>query len=145
MRCGCRCTTHPVTAQANVFDPELQLGQDCSATSASGTRWATPFSIPASALLLQLVLGLRSRCCSIPDRKGYGILRALMTLPLVVPPAVTAMMFLLMLDGSFGVLSRSLYRARAAVAAIIRSWPQLDRAWPACCWPTSGNGRRSWC
>ena len=32
-----------------------------------------------------------------------------MTLPLVVPPAVTAMMFLLMLDGSFGVLSRSLY------------------------------------
>ena len=29
------------------------------------------------------------------DRKGYGLLRALMTLPLVVPPAVTAMMFLL--------------------------------------------------
>ncbi|MBW8856055.1 MAG: sugar ABC transporter permease [Bradyrhizobium sp.] len=43
------------------------------------------------------------------DRKGYGVLRALMTLPLVVPPAVTGMMFLLMLDGSFGVLSRGLY------------------------------------
>jgi multiple sugar transport system permease protein len=42
------------------------------------------------------------------DRKGYGILRALMTLPLVIPPAVTAMMFLLMLNGSFGVISRSL-------------------------------------
>ena len=45
------------------------------------------------------------------DRRGYGVLRALMTLPLVVPPAVTGMMFLLMLDGSFGVLS---YYARAA-------------------------------
>jgi multiple sugar transport system permease protein len=31
-----------------------------------------------------------------------------MTLPLVVPPAVTGMMFLLMLDGSFGVLSIAL-------------------------------------
>jgi multiple sugar transport system permease protein len=32
-----------------------------------------------------------------------------MTLPLVVPPAVTGMMFLLMLDGSFGVISQNLY------------------------------------
>ena len=36
-------------------------------------------------------------------------MRALMTLPLVVPPAVTAMMFLLMLNGSFGVLAQGLY------------------------------------
>jgi multiple sugar transport system permease protein len=61
------------------------------------------------ALAIQLTLGLAIALLLDTDRKGYGILRALMTLPLVVPPAVTAMMFLLMLDGSFGVLSRSLY------------------------------------
>ena len=32
-----------------------------------------------------------------------------MILPLVVPPAVTGMMFLLMYDGSFGVISHMLY------------------------------------
>jgi multiple sugar transport system permease protein len=61
------------------------------------------------ALVIQLTLGLAIALLLDTDRKGYGLLRALMTLPLVVPPAVTAMMFLLMLDGSFGVLSRSLY------------------------------------
>ena len=61
------------------------------------------------ALVIQLVLGLLIALLLDSDRKGYGVLRAMMTLPLVVPPAVTAMMFLLMLDGSFGVLSRSLY------------------------------------
>ncbi|MFN6952584.1 MAG: carbohydrate ABC transporter permease [Albidovulum sp.] len=61
------------------------------------------------ALVIQLSLGLAIALLLDTDRRGYGLLRALMTLPLVVPPAVTAMMFLLMLDGSFGVLSRSLY------------------------------------
>jgi len=61
------------------------------------------------AIGIELVLGLAIALLLDSDRKGYGVLRALMTLPLVVPPAVTGMMFLLMLDGSFGVLSRSLY------------------------------------
>lgn len=61
------------------------------------------------ALVLQLTLGMLIALLLDSDRKGYGILRGMMTLPLVVPPAVTGMMFLLMLDGSFGVLSRSLY------------------------------------
>ncbi|MFO0992766.1 MAG: sugar ABC transporter permease [Hyphomicrobiales bacterium] len=61
------------------------------------------------ALVIQLTLGLAIALLLDTDRRGYGLLRAMMTLPLVVPPAVTAMMFLLMLDGSFGVLSRSLY------------------------------------
>jgi multiple sugar transport system permease protein len=60
------------------------------------------------ALAFQLVLGMLIALLLDSDRKGYGILRALMTLPLVIPPAVTAMMFLLMLNGSFGVISRSL-------------------------------------
>lgn len=60
------------------------------------------------ALVFQLVLGMLIALLLDSDRKGYGILRAMMTLPLVIPPAVTGMMFLLMLNGSFGVLSRGL-------------------------------------
>ena len=62
-----------------------------------------------SALVLQLVLGMLIALLLDSDKKGFGILRALMTLPLVVPPAVTGMMFLLMYDSSFGVISHSLY------------------------------------
>lgn len=60
------------------------------------------------ALSFQLVLGILIALLLDSDRKGYGIMRAIMTLPLVIPPAVTAMMFLLMLNGSFGVISRGL-------------------------------------
>ena len=55
--------------------------------------------------MLQLLLGLLIALLLDTDRKGFGVLRALVTLPLVVPPAVTGLMFLLMLDGEFGVLS----------------------------------------
>ena len=60
------------------------------------------------ALVFQLVLGMLIALLLDSDRRGYGVLRAMMTLPLVIPPAVTAMMFLLMLNGSFGVLSRGI-------------------------------------
>jgi multiple sugar transport system permease protein len=60
------------------------------------------------ALFFQLVLGMLIALLLDSDRKGYGVMRAMMTLPLVIPPAVTAMMFLLMLNGSFGVLARGL-------------------------------------
>ena len=58
-----------------------------------------------ACLALELALGLGIALLLDRDRKGYGVLRALMTLPLVVPPAVTGLMFLLMLDGQFGVLT----------------------------------------
>lgn len=61
------------------------------------------------ALVLQLVLGMIIALILDTDKKGFGVMRALMTLPLVVPPAVTGMMFLLMYDSSFGVISNSLY------------------------------------
>jgi multiple sugar transport system permease protein len=61
------------------------------------------------ALVVQLVLGLAIAMLLDQDRRGYGVMRALMTLPLVVPPAVTGMMFLLMQDGSFGWISQNLY------------------------------------
>lgn len=67
------------------------------------------FAYTGSALVIELVLGMLIALLLDSDRRGFGVLRALMTLPLVVPPAVTGMMFLLMLDGSFGVLSRGLY------------------------------------
>ena len=61
------------------------------------------------ALVIQLFLGMLIALILDTDRRGFGVLRALMTLPLVVPPAVTGMMFLLMYDGSFGVISHALY------------------------------------
>jgi len=67
------------------------------------------FTYALVALAIQLVLGLSIALILDTDKKGFGVLRALMTLPLVVPPAVTGMMFLLMYDSSFGVISNSLY------------------------------------
>ena len=67
------------------------------------------FTYTGIALTIQLVLGLSIALLLDSDRKGFGVLRALMTLPLVVPPAVTGMMFLLMYDSSFGVISNTLY------------------------------------
>lgn len=58
-----------------------------------------------ACLVIQIALGLGIALLYDSDRRGYGVLRALMTLPLVVPPAVTGLMFLLMLDGQFGVLT----------------------------------------
>jgi multiple sugar transport system permease protein len=60
------------------------------------------------ALSFQLVLGMLIALLLDSDRKGYALMRAMMTLPLVIPPAVTAMMFLLMLNGSFGVIARGI-------------------------------------
>lgn len=67
------------------------------------------FTYAILALAIQLILGMAIALILDSDRRGFGVLRALMTLPLVVPPAVTGMMFLLMYDSSFGVISNSLY------------------------------------
>jgi multiple sugar transport system permease protein len=90
-----------------VFQPDYNwlkvLGDDRVLNALMNT-----FVYTIIALVCQLVLGMLIALLLDTDRKGYSILRALMTLPLVIPPAVTAMMFLLMLNGSFGVLSRSI-------------------------------------
>jgi multiple sugar transport system permease protein len=94
--------------RTNVFDPEwnwLKILGDERVWGAIGHTYL----YTGVAIGIELVLGLLIALLLDSDRKGYGVLRALMTLPLVVPPAVTGMMFLLMLDGSFGVLSRTLY------------------------------------
>jgi multiple sugar transport system permease protein len=97
---------HPVTRKF-VFDPDYNwvkaLGDDRVLNALSNT-----FIYTGVALVVQLVLGMLIALLLDSDRKGYALMRALMTLPLVVPPAVTAMMFLLMLNGSFGVISAGL-------------------------------------
>jgi multiple sugar transport system permease protein len=65
--------------------------------------WLT-FTYTGVCLALQVALGMAIALLLDVDRRGYGVLRALMTLPLVVPPAVTGLMFLLMQDAQFGVL-----------------------------------------
>jgi multiple sugar transport system permease protein len=58
-----------------------------------------------AALSIQLVLGMALALLLDADEPGFGLLRGLLTLTLVIPPAVTGMMFLLMEDPQFGVLS----------------------------------------
>ncbi|MGI9489577.1 MAG: carbohydrate ABC transporter permease [Geminicoccaceae bacterium] len=58
-----------------------------------------------ACLIIQVALGMGIALLLDSERRGYGVLRALMTLPLVVPPAVTGLMFLLMEDAQFGVLA----------------------------------------
>jgi multiple sugar transport system permease protein len=56
-------------------------------------------------LVVQIALCMGMALLLDSERRGYGLLRSLMTLPLVVPPAVTGLMFLLMEDAQFGVLA----------------------------------------
>lgn len=56
-------------------------------------------------LLVQLVLGLAIALLLDSDDPGYGFLRGILTLTLVIPPAITAMMFLLLEDAQFGVFT----------------------------------------
>jgi multiple sugar transport system permease protein len=98
---------HPVS-RLSIFDPAwnwMKIFGDERVWGAIGHTYL----YTSVAIVIELMLGLLIALLLDSDRRGYSILRALMTLPLVVPPAVTGMMFLLMLDGSFGVLSRSLY------------------------------------
>ncbi len=98
---------NPVTRE-NTWDPAWNWGKllaDQRVWDAIGTTYL--YTIVA--LVIQLSLGLAIAMLLDSDRKGFGLMRALMTLPLVVPPAVTGMMFLLMYNGSFGVISNVLY------------------------------------
>lgn len=59
----------------------------------------------AVCLTIELVLGLAIAMLLDSDDPGYGFLRGVLTLSLVIPPAIVAMMFLLMEDSQFGVLT----------------------------------------
>lgn len=62
----------------------------------------------AACLVIQLVLGLGIAVLLDSDDPGFGFLRGVLTLTLVIPPAVTGMMFLLLEDAQFGILTYAL-------------------------------------
>ena len=59
-------------------------------------------------LVVQLVLGLGIALLLDSDEPGYGFLRGVLTLTLVIPPAITGMMFLLLQDAQYGVFTHLL-------------------------------------
>ena len=69
------------------------------------------FTYFGAMLVVQVVLGMLLALLLDSDQKGFGLLRVLLTLTLVIPPAVTGMMFLLIEDPEFGVLTWILERA----------------------------------
>ena len=97
---------HPVTRKMT-FRPDYNWGKLIQDERVLNALFNT-LIYTGVALVFQLVLGMLIALLLDSDRRGYALLRALMTLPLVIPPAVTAMMFLLMLNGSFGVISRGI-------------------------------------
>lgn len=59
----------------------------------------------AVCLTVQLMLGFALALLLDAPGRQFGMIRSLLLLPLVIPPAVAGMMFLLMEDSQFGVLS----------------------------------------
>lgn len=59
----------------------------------------------AVALAAELVLGMAIALLLDAELPGFGGLRAVLSMTLVIPPAIAGMMFLLMEDPQFGVLS----------------------------------------
>jgi multiple sugar transport system permease protein len=59
----------------------------------------------AVALAIELALGMVIALLLDSDGFGFGFLRGLLTMTLVIPPAIAGMMYLLMEDPQFGVIS----------------------------------------
>ncbi len=56
-------------------------------------------------LTVQLVLGFLIAMLLDIDEKGFGVMRAMISLALVIPPAITGMMFKMMEDPQFGMIA----------------------------------------
>ncbi|PAP95842.1 carbohydrate ABC transporter permease [Mesorhizobium wenxiniae] len=63
------------------------------------------FTYFAIALVFELVLGMAIALLLDSDGFGLGFLRGVLTMTLVIPPAIVGMMYLLMEDPQFGVIS----------------------------------------
>lgn len=66
---------------------------------------AVTFTYFAIALAVELVLGMTIALLLDSDEPGFGFLRGLLTMTLVIPPAIVGMMYLLMEDPQFGIIS----------------------------------------
>ena len=96
--------------QQNRFTRKIEFvgGQNWAKALGDERLWnalTVTFTYTAVCLIVQIALGMGIALLLDVERRGYGVLRALMTLPLVVPPAVTGLMFLLMEDAQFGVIA----------------------------------------
>jgi multiple sugar transport system permease protein len=79
----------------------IQLWNDTRFWSSLGVT----FTYFAIALFFELVLGMAIALLLDAELPGFGILRAVLSMTLVIPPAIAGMMFLLMEDPQFGVLT----------------------------------------
>ncbi len=83
------------------FENWVRLFEDDRAWGALGfTLFYT-----GTCLLIQVVLGMGIALLLDSDDPGFSVLRGLLTLTLVIPPAITGMMFLLMEDAQFGLMT----------------------------------------
>ncbi|UWU13971.1 carbohydrate ABC transporter permease [Rhizobium sullae] len=78
----------------------VQLWNDTRFWSALGVT----FVYFAVALTLEIILGMAIALLLDAELPGFGVLRAVLSMTLVIPPAIAGMMFLLMEDPQFGVL-----------------------------------------
>ena len=56
-------------------------------------------------LFIELVLGMSIALLIDSDKPGYGVIRSLLTLTLVIPPAIAGMIFLILEDAHYGLIS----------------------------------------
>jgi multiple sugar transport system permease protein len=83
------------------FDNWVQLFHDDRFWVSLGVT----FTYFAIALVIELILGLAIALLLDAELPGFGAARAMLTMTLVIPPAIVGMMFLLMQDPQFGVLT----------------------------------------
>lgn len=79
----------------------VQLWNDTRFWSSLGVT----FAYFAIALFFELVLGMAIALLLDAELPGFGVLRGVLSMTLVIPPAIAGMMFLLMEDPQFGVLT----------------------------------------
>ncbi|PST18663.1 sugar ABC transporter permease [Mesorhizobium plurifarium] len=82
-------------------DNWIQLWNDSRFWGALGVT----FLYFAVALTIEIVLGMAIALLLDAELPGFGMLRAVLSMTLVIPPAIAGMMFLLMEDSQFGALS----------------------------------------
>ncbi len=78
----------------------IQLWNDTRFWSALGVT----FLYFIVALTIEIILGMSIALLLDAELPGFGALRAILSMTLVIPPAIAGMMFLLMQDPQFGVL-----------------------------------------
>lgn len=79
----------------------VQLWNDTRFWSSLGVT----FTYFAIALFFELVLGMAIALLLDAELPGFGGLRAVLSMTLVIPPAIAGMMFLLMEDSQFGAIT----------------------------------------